>query len=685
MIAAELAINHLMRSVIDCLEYAKYLQLAEATLLTLIFTLMMYGNVIYLAATLGFERLSAPSRVMFESRNDGGTAYAEPNTDELLTLIPAYKEEWHVVFKTIMSAALVEYPSRMVALLIDDPPTPVDAADECRLRTLRDLPRYMQNLFAGPAQLFEHAQAAYHQRAESKLDFREEARELGRLYDRAAEWLEGQAQEFVRRTVSVTHGDQLFLDRILREPSRSYRRRATELITKTPTSASTAQEYARLAGLFRVKFVSFERKRYVNLSHIPNKAMNLNSYIGLFNQHCREVLQPEGLYIEPAPAPDATLHFPDPEFVIVLDADSLITSDYALRLVQVMRRPGNERLAIAQCPYTAIPAAPGILECTASATTDVQYFNHHGMAYYGGTFWVGAAALIRRAALEEIATEREERGHPVKIFIHDRILIEDAAATIDLLNHGWRIYHDLQRLSFSETPPDFGALVIQRRRWANGGLLILPKLLRYTLRRPFSLQRLRETAIRLPTLVSAAISGVCVPILLFVPFDDDLVTSWMPAAGLPYFLIYGRDLLRAGYRLSDLLRVQALNLLLIPVLIAGTVQSLRQAWSGQPVAFRRTPKTANRTAAPPIFITAPCSMVLYAGSIAVWDAFVGEYWHLAFSISNGLLMMYAIVRFIGMKELGEGLIVVLGPQLKAARGRILGSEPVLAHNHRSGA
>jgi cellulose synthase/poly-beta-1,6-N-acetylglucosamine synthase-like glycosyltransferase len=133
-----------------------------------------------------------------------------------------------------------------------------------------------------------------------------------------------------------------------------------------------------------------------------------------------------------------------------------------------------------------MPDAPGVLERTASASTDVQFFNHHGMAYYGGTFWVGAAALIRRNALEEIATECDERGHRIKIFIHDRILIEDAAATIDLLGRGRRIYHDLERLSCSETSPDFGALVIQRRRWANGGLLFLPKLLRYALRRPFS-------------------------------------------------------------------------------------------------------------------------------------------------------------------------------------------------------
>ena len=37
--------------------------------------------------------------------------------------------------------------------------------------------------------------------------------------------------------------------------------------------------YRRLVGVPR-RVTSFERKRYVSLSHEPNKAMNLNSYMG---------------------------------------------------------------------------------------------------------------------------------------------------------------------------------------------------------------------------------------------------------------------------------------------------------------------------------------------------------------------------------------------------------------------
>src|SRR5438034_6621891 len=38
----------------------------------------------------------------------------------------------------------------------------------------------------------------------------------------------------------------------------------------------------------------------------------------------------------------------------------------------------------------------------------------------------------------------------------------------DLIDRGWQLYNYQERLAFSATPPDFGALIVQRRRWANG-------------------------------------------------------------------------------------------------------------------------------------------------------------------------------------------------------------------------
>src|SRR3989442_14260082 len=91
--------------------------------------------------------------------------------------------------------------------------------------------------------------------------------------------------------------------------------------------------------------------------------------------------------------------------------------------------------------------------------------------------------MIRKDALEEIVEVRQERGFEVRVFIHDRTVIEDTESTVDLRQRGWQLYNYPERMAFSATPPDFGALLIQRRRWANGGFPFLPKLLPFPLTR----------------------------------------------------------------------------------------------------------------------------------------------------------------------------------------------------------
>src|SRR5439155_63876 len=248
-------------------------------------------------------------------------------------------------------------------------------------------------------------------------------------------------------------------------------------------------EYHRLARRFRVRLGSFERKRYANLSHEPNKAMNLNSYLGLMGACYRELHRADGVHLQRA---EAGVRFEDAEFVITLDADSMTSPDYALLLIHELRQPGNARVAVAQTPYSSLPARFGTIEYVAGATTDIQYLIHQGFTRYRATYWVGANALLRKAALEDIVVTQMERGFPVKIYIQDRTVIEDTESSIDLIERGWQLYNYPERLAFSATPPDFGALLIQRRRWANGGLIILPKLLRYLARGPGRTLRANE-------------------------------------------------------------------------------------------------------------------------------------------------------------------------------------------------
>src|SRR5207249_3010710 len=319
----------------------------------------------------------------------------------------------------------------------------------------------------------------------------------------------------------------------------------------------------------------------------------------LMGRHRRIVDSCGSVLLEPPDAAEADLSVPNPDFVLMVDADSLISPDYSLRLSYVLAQPGSERIAVVQTPYSAFPHAPGALERIAGATTDIQYFIHQGFTSYGATFWVGANALVRKAALDDIAESDTERGHPIRRYIQDHTVIEDTESTVDLISRGWKLYNYPERLAFSATPPDFGSLLIQRRRWANGGLLILP-----------------------------------------LSFDDSTRARWLPLTALPYFALYARDLQRSGYRASDVFRVYALNLMLIPVHLGGVFQSLRQAWTGRKSPFGRTPKIKGRTIAPPRYLIAEYAMLTQWLMGAMFEFLHGRLLHGWFALANAAFLAY---------------------------------------------
>jgi hypothetical protein len=378
--------------------------------------------------------------------------------------------------------------------------------------------------------------------------------------------------------------------------------------------------------------------------------MNLNSYIGLVGQRLRERRAADGLHLEPAGTAEAALEVPDTDYFITLDADSLLVPDYASRLIHLMEQPGHARTAVAQTPYSAIPGAPSALERIAGATTDIQYIIHQGFTGYGATYWVGANALLRKTALADIAVTETERGFPVTRFIQDRTVIEDTESSVDLVDRGWQLHNYPERMAYSATPPDFGSLIIQRRRWANGGLIILPKLLRYLLS---GRGRRGEGFMRFHYLSSIAAVNLGLVLLLAVPFTESIRSLWLPLTALPYFVLYGRDLRLVGYRVGDLFRVYALNLLLIPVNLGGVFKSLQQGWTKAKIPFGRTPKVAGRTAASPLYVLAAYGLLVHWVAGAGFDFVAGRWPHGVFALVNAAFLLYAVVAFVGLRESRE--------------------------------
>lgn len=615
---------------------------------------LVYGSLAYQVSRLGFHARRAARPEIPPTTTDA----------PLAVLVPSYCEEPAVVRQTLLSAALLDHVDRRVVLLLDDPPVPRDADDAARLTACRSLPAEVEALLARLGADLQRLRTP--DGAASQTELRQHLHQAVRALRRTAQRVE----TFAAAEPQVTHTDVLFIDTVLGGVRAELLSRSAELrglAGQERIDATALRAHTRaLSARFRCPVTSFERKQFLNCSHEPNKAMNLNSYLGLLGRRFRIEDWPDGRLLLAAGDDPADLEVAPADFVITLDADSIVRPDYARVLLAEMTAAGNERVAIAQTPYSAIPGSPSQLERVAGATTDLQYVIHQGFARYGAAYWVGANALIRVAALADIRQDVRERGHLVPRFIQDRTVIEDTESTIDLARRGWRVHNHPERLSFSATPPDFGSLVIQRRRWANGGLLILPKLLRSIGRRTSP----AEVFLRAHYLVSIALTNVALVALLSTGASERLGSWWLPVAALPYFALSARDLQQAGYRRRDVVHVYALNLLLVPVNLGGVAKSVQQAVRAQKIPFGRTPKVADRTAVPPLYLLGALALLGHAIFAAGWDLSVGHWAHAAYSAGTAALLAWAITVFVGWRELAADLDARLPRPRLARRLRI---------------
>jgi cellulose synthase/poly-beta-1,6-N-acetylglucosamine synthase-like glycosyltransferase/peptidoglycan/xylan/chitin deacetylase (PgdA/CDA1 family) len=643
----------------------EYLAAIQACIYVVLASILVYGSLVYLFARWGHLTRLRRHRAATDTEL---AEFREETVPAVTILVPSYKEDPRVVRKTILSAALQDYPRRSVVLLLDDPPVPQTMHDARALDDMRQIPADLARLLAPLRARIESAARAFEAaRLTTSAACRiTHTRLLADVLCETAEWFAQQA----RRQEIRDHTDALFVELTFLGESRRLQRHAADLMDRAGAGAIDVgvlrAEYRRLTERFDVTVRSFERKRYANLSHEPNKAMNLNSYLGLLGGAFEEHLEDGRLILRPASlSAAASLVIPDSEYILMLDADSILHPEYTIRLAHGLRQPEHRRVAVIQTPYSAFPGASSTLERVAGATTDVQYQIHQGFTHYDATFWVGANAMVRMRALREIAQTREERGYTIQTFIQDRTVIEDTESTVDLRHRGWQLHNYPERLAFSATPPDFGSLLIQRRRWANGGLLILSKLCRRGGRDGRPRMTLGEAVLRLHYLISLAASNVALLLLLAWGFDDRLASAWLPITAVPYYLLYAVDLRGAGYRRRDVFSVYALNILLIPVSLGGVLASLRQAWTGTRSVFMRTPKVIGRTAAPAEYIAVEAALLLSWVFHAGADLYLRRRINAGFNLGNAAFLLYAIVRFVGMREACEDL----SPLLRVVRRR----------------
>ena len=118
---------------------------------------------------------------------------------------------------------------------------------------------------------------------------------LAEEYEFAAGWIRSLGEKY---QVS-DHNERFFATHVLGKlaadlalTGAALRSAAADDPAKLSAGRACAQLYRRLAWTFRAELSSFQRKTYASLSAEPNKAMNLNSYIGLMGGSYREVQDP---------------------------------------------------------------------------------------------------------------------------------------------------------------------------------------------------------------------------------------------------------------------------------------------------------------------------------------------------------------------------------------------------------
>ena len=622
----------------------------EAVVYLITVTFLTGSALAYLTCRLGFFYRAREHRRMPRAALEHFFARKAPS---VTVIIPSYKEDERIIRTTVLSAALQDYPALRVVLLIDDPANPTRQQDKLLLEQARSVAPDLQELLDAPCTRATAAMDVFALRgSNAHLELADMTAAAGE-YDAAAEWMTGLAES----TEIVDHTDEFFVDQVLRKLVSDFTATAGALRAAAAEGVvlpwnRLLELYQRLAWTFKADLSSFERKQYVSLSHEANKAMNLNSYIGLMGGTYRDAVTVSGRELVPARPGHGDVEIPEPDYVLTLDADSLLLPEYCLRLVHLMEQSEHADVAVAQTPYSAFPGSGTRLERIAGATTDLQYIAHQGMTYYGATFWVGANAILRKRALDDIRESTFVGSWEIRRYIQDRTVIEDTESTIDMRLKGWTLLNYPERLAYSATPPDFGSLCIQRRRWANGGVLILPKLWRTRKARAArgEANPISETFIRVNYMASIAWSSMSLLLLLAYPFDSQLISPLLGLIALPYFAAMASDLRYCGYKRIDVLRIYGFNLILLPVNLAGFLNSLVQALTGEKSVFGRTPKVANRTVPDFIFVISPWLLSALAG-YTLWQDWTYHRWiNFGYAVLNTALALYAIVAFIGVRN-----------------------------------
>jgi cellulose synthase (UDP-forming) len=150
------------------------------------------------------------------------------------------------------------------------------------------------------------------------------------------------------------------------------------------------------------------------------------------------------------------------DLVVVFDADHVPSRDFLARTVGYFVE--DPRLFLVQTPHFFINKDPieRNLGLTCPPENEMFYsMIHRGLDRWGGAFFCGSAAVLRRKALDSVGGFAGET------------ITEDAETALEIHSKGWRSLYLDRAMIAGLQPETFASFIQQRGRWASGMMQML--------------------------------------------------------------------------------------------------------------------------------------------------------------------------------------------------------------------
>ncbi|WP_150306491.1 glycosyltransferase family 2 protein [Planctomonas psychrotolerans] len=648
-------------------------------------TLLAVPALLYLVVRLGaLERFRNHVRVP-RAALDRFYATRRPS---VTVLISSSDQGMAAVRRSLWSAALQEYPDLRVVHLLDGPGGAGSDRDD-----LRGVAAEVASELVPLRSRFTEARERFSIEGVEAGSDTSAASVLADHYAWAAAWLHRKANSSAGRLPA----DRFFADEVLAGLGDELELTAVALFAavnqgEAPDAQRMSELYDRLVWIFSAELETFERRAFASLPSGNGRAGNLNAYLGLMGGSYRLEDSPDGGILHPCAPADADTVVPDADFVITLDASSVVLRDYALRLVHHLELPSNARVAVVQTPSSSVARATTVLGRTIEAATDLQHLQLQGMTRFGATVLAGSAATFRTRALRDIVDVEISGGFELRRFFRGTAAWHDSATSLEFERNGWSLVNYPERLSAIDTPPDFGSLVALPRRRAGSGMIVLPRILGSAGDRRARGDRVTgsELLVRVNAVTSPAVVSIALLFVLAFPHDGALPGIVFFLLALPYFLSRGADLRRCGHRYSTALWVYALQLVLLPMNLAGAFRSVRQAITNTRSSAPVATSAQGRTVTPIAYVLVPVALLVLLSARLLVDVTRGHWGDAAFGAFHVVLLLVAGIAFLGVRnsivDIGVGL------RRRSRAGNVVAEAPagpldwraVLYHGHVEG-